>query len=76
MNQIWNRMLKSQIWNRMLKSQIWITQVNTSQSKLEISVSGVFNIPYPSNQDDIKNMSSMPGLHIDKLLEKYSSDSL
>jgi hypothetical protein len=51
--QIWNRMLKSQIWNRMLKSQICITQVNTSQSKLEISVSGVFNIPYPSNQDYI-----------------------
>jgi hypothetical protein len=38
--------LKSQIWNRMLKSQICITQVNTSQSKLEISVSAVFNIPF------------------------------
>ena len=35
-SQIWNRMLKSQIWNRMLKSQMCITQVNTSQSKLEI----------------------------------------
>jgi hypothetical protein len=78
--QIWNRMLKSQIWNRMLKSQICITQVNTSQSKLEISVSGV--LTFHTLQIRIisltirKNMSSMPGLHIDKLLEKYSSESI
>jgi hypothetical protein len=58
-SQILNRMLKSHIWNRMLKSQICITQVNTLQSKLEISVSGVFDIPYPSNQDYIlHNLSS------------------
>jgi len=54
-SQIWNRMLKSQIWNRMLKSQMCITQVNTSQSQIEIQVSGVFNIPYPYNQDYIPN---------------------